>query len=48
MVEKSIQRCIPWEEGHMKIRVNRGSLLQDAVDAFESIEPADIEEDIPL
>ena len=37
---------IPWEEGHMKIRVNRGSLLQDAVDAFESIEPADMKKKI--
>ena len=33
---------IPWEEGHMKIRVKRASLLQDAVEAMESIDAADM------
>jgi E3 ubiquitin-protein ligase NEDD4 len=33
---------IPWEEGHMKIRVHRTTLLQDAVDAMESIQPEDM------
>ena len=31
-----------WEEGHMKIKVNRGSLLQDSMEAICSIEPADM------
>lgn len=25
---------VPWEEGHIKIRVRRSNLLQDAMDAF--------------
>jgi hypothetical protein len=33
---------IPWEEGHIKIRVRRASLLQDAMDAMESIEVNDM------
>jgi len=33
---------IPWEEGHMKIKVRRSSLLMDALDAISSIEPADM------
>ena len=28
----------PWEEGHIKIRVRREALLQDSMDAWESIE----------
>ena len=33
---------IPWEDGHMKIRVHRATLLQDAVDAMESVESEDM------
>ncbi|KAJ1424691.1 hypothetical protein B484DRAFT_331127 [Ochromonadaceae sp. CCMP2298] len=33
---------VPWEEGHIKLKVRRGSLLQDAMDAIESIEAADM------
>lgn len=33
---------VPWEEGHIKIRVRRTSLLQDAMDAIESIEQSDM------
>eukprot|EP01038_Epipyxis_sp_PR26KG_P005897 gene5897-8137_t len=32
----------PWEEGHIKIKVRRASVLQDAMDAIESIEQADM------
>lgn len=32
----------PWEEGHMKIRVRRSSLLPDALDAIASIEKEDM------
>lgn len=32
----------PWEEGHIKIKVRRQSILQDAMDAIESIEQADM------
>ena len=32
----------PWEEGHIKIKVRRQSLLQDAIDSWESIEVADM------
>ena len=31
-----------WEEGHMKIKVNRGSLLLDSMEAVRSIEPEDM------
>ena len=31
-----------WEDGHIKIRIRRSNLLQDAVDAFESIEKEDM------
>jgi E3 ubiquitin-protein ligase NEDD4 len=33
---------IPWEEGHIKLKVRRSSVLQDSMDAVESIEPADM------
>jgi len=33
---------IPWEEGHIKIKVRRSSLMQDAMDAIESIDVADM------
>ena len=33
---------IPWEEGHIKIRINRETLLNDALDAMLSIEEADM------
>jgi hypothetical protein len=33
---------IPWEEGHIKIKVRRQSLMQDAMDAIGSIQPADM------
>lgn len=33
---------IPWEEGHIKLKVRRNSVLQDSMDAVESIEPADM------
>ncbi len=33
---------IPWEDGHIKIRVNRETLLNDALDAILSIEEADM------
>eukprot|EP01035_Chromulina_nebulosa_P020157 gene20157-26170_t len=33
---------VPWEEGHIKIRVRREALLHDAMDAIESIEVQDI------
>lgn len=33
---------VPWEEGHIKIKVRRQTVLQDAMDAIESIEPADM------
>lgn len=32
----------PWEEGHIKIKVRRSSVLQDAMDAIESIEVPDM------
>lgn len=32
----------PWEEGHIKIKVRRGSVMQDAMDAIESIEAEDM------
>lgn len=32
----------PWEEGHIKLKVRRSSVLQDSMDAIESIEPADM------
>lgn len=31
-----------WEEGHMKVKVNRGSLLQDSMEALCSIEAEDM------
>lgn len=33
---------IPWEEGHIKIRVRRNSLLVDAMEGWESIEVEDM------
>jgi len=33
---------IPWEEGHIKLKVRRESVLQDAMDAIESIDSADL------
>lgn len=33
---------IPWEEGHIKLKVRRSSVLQDSMDAVESIEAADM------
>ena len=33
---------IPWEEGHVKIRVHRASVLMDALDAFLSIKLEDM------
>jgi hypothetical protein len=33
---------IPWEEGHIKIRVHRVTLLMDALDAFLSIKQEDM------
>ncbi len=33
---------VPWEEGHIKIRVRRHSLLADAVEAWCSIDPEDM------
>jgi E3 ubiquitin-protein ligase NEDD4 len=33
---------IPWEEGHIKIRVRRQTLLQDSMDAWESIDVDDM------
>lgn len=33
---------IPWEEGHIKIKVRRASILQDAVDAIESLDATDM------
>jgi len=33
---------IPWEEGHIKLKVRRHSVLQDSMDAIESIEAADM------
>lgn len=32
----------PWEEGHIKLKVRRDSMLQDAMDAIESIDAADM------
>ena len=32
----------PWEEGHMKIRVRREHLLEDAVDAFLALDDEDM------
>ena len=32
----------PWEEGHMKIKIRRSNMLQDSVDAIESIDIADM------
>lgn len=36
------QLQVPWEEGHIKISVRRSNLLQDAMEAFESIKRADM------
>eukprot|EP01039_Chlorochromonas_danica_P003256 gene3256-3567_t len=33
---------VPWEEGHIKLKVRRQSVLQDSMEAVESIEPADM------
>lgn len=33
---------IPWEEGHIKLKVRRTSVLQDSMDAIESIEAPDM------
>ena len=32
----------PWEEGHIKLKVRRDSMLQDAMDAIESIDATDM------
>lgn len=32
----------PWEEGHIKLKVRRGSVLQDSMDAIESIDAEDM------
>lgn len=34
--------CQCREEGHIKLKVRRNSVLQDSMDAIESIEPADM------
>ena len=31
-----------WEEGHMKIQVDRGNLLLDSMEAVRSMEPEDM------
>lgn len=36
------QLRIPWEEGHIKLKVRRESVLQDSMDAIESIEAGDM------
>jgi hypothetical protein len=33
---------IPWEEGHIKLKVRRSNVLQDSMDAIESIEVNDL------
>lgn len=33
---------VPWEEGHIKLKVRRSSVLQDSMDAIESIDTADM------
>jgi len=33
---------VPWEEGHIKLKVRRESVLQDAMDAIESIDSGDL------
>ena len=33
---------VPWEEGHMRLKVRRKHLLQDAMDGIESIEKDDM------
>jgi hypothetical protein len=38
----SIRAQVPWEDGHIKINVRRGNLLEDSMEAIESITPADM------
>ena len=33
---------VPWEDGHIKLKVRRDSMLQDAMDAIESIDAPDM------
>jgi hypothetical protein len=33
---------VPWEEGHIKLKVRRGTVLQDSMDAIESIDAIDM------
>jgi hypothetical protein len=33
---------VPWEEGHIKLKVRRHSVLLDAMDAIESLDPVDM------
>lgn len=33
---------VPWEEGHIKLKVRRNSLLQDSMEGMESIQSADM------
>ena len=33
---------VPWEEGHIKLKVRRSHILMDAVDAIESLDAADM------
>mmetsp|Transcript_32698 Transcript_32698/g.33343 ORF Transcript_32698/g.33343 Transcript_32698/m.33343 type:complete len:690 (+) Transcript_32698:225-2294(+) len=33
---------VPWEEGHIKIKVRRGCVLQDSMEAMESIDVTDM------
>lgn len=33
---------VPWEEGHIRLKVRRQSVLQDAMEAIESIDTADM------
>lgn len=40
--QQFLQLRVPWEEGHIKLKVRRQSVLQDSMDAIESIEPADM------
>lgn len=33
---------VPWEEGHMRIKIRRSNIVQDSVDALESIDAIDV------
>lgn len=40
--ERIDQLCVPWDKGHVRVRVRRSHLLEDSFNAFLQLEPEDM------